>query len=704
MYSLKGIVICFFICFRVFALPAQDVVFILTAMQEVYKVHLADCEPELITPLVDPQNNTPFVSNDIAYGSDSMLYVIGGAGLFRIDPQSGEITFVTPTPGVALSVGLFGTMDGQLISIGAFGDVHIVDIESGVVTFEGNSGLTPGGDITFYKGELYVVDSGNQLWLLDLNDVANPVLVTTAPGPVHLGMTTLVESCNEQTLVLTTVGDIITFDPESGESLTLCADLVPPFNQIYGAAAENAPLAQTYCSIIFDLDADNSSGAGGTDFNAGQACDTASFPLADEDCLLESDHAIDSIQVMLTGVLDAPSEFITIPSSPGFVVNGNGTASVTILNPDTLANQLLCELLSESQYVHTGSASPGVRTVAITPFSTGNAGPTAHMFAELIPAPDAGSDEEVVICPNDTVNLQSLLPPFAEPGGVWLNSEGVSVSPVVTANSGSLTYQVENEYCSSFSVWTISQGEIPSSDFITSPPTCPDSCDAQILILPSPGTVVQFNGSIAGGIIENLCPGLYNFSLLSDDGCSANDSVIVDNPEISADIIWPETICLDEPTVFEISTSAQWEVFYNGEPITDSVFTPNATGIQCITLIEINGCTELEFCTEVVDCSPSPPSPPDGLYIPNAFTPDGDGINDLFGVVSTLEFERFELSIYNRLGQLMFNSVDPDEQWRGNPPGSSDFVSDGVYVWVLAYRVSGDIESAKLNGFVTVLR
>ncbi len=683
---------------------AQDEVYILSAAQEVYKVQLADCETELVTVLIDPQTNSPFVSNDIAYASDSMLYVLGGAGLFRINPQSGEITFVTPTPGVFLSVGLYGTLDGQLISVGAFGDVHIIDIATGNVNFLGNSGLTPGGDLTFYNGQLYVVDSGNQLWLLNLSDVTNPVLVTTAPGPVHLGMTTLVESCNAQTMVLTTVGDIITFDPASGESFTLCADIVPPFNQIYGAAAVNAHMAQIYCNIVFDLDADNSSGAGGADFNAGQACYTASFPLADEDCLLESDHAIDSIQVLLTGVLDGLSEFVMIPTTPGFVVNGNGTASVSILNPDTLANELLCQLLSESQYVHSGPASPGIRTVALTPFSTGNAGPTAHMFAEMIPAPDAGSNEEVVICPNDTVNLQSLLPPFAEQNGVWFNSEGAPVSPIVTANSGTLTYFVENEYCSSFSVWTISPGAIPSSEFITTLPTCPDGCDAQILVLPTPGTIVQFNGSTAEGVIEDVCPGQYNFSLLSDDGCNSNASVFVDNPEITADIIWPEMICLDEPTFFEINTTAEWEVLYNGVPITDSVFTPTAIHLDCITLIEVNGCAELEFCTKVIDCSPAPPSPPDGLYIPNAFTPDGDGINDLFEVVSTLQFERFELNIYNRRGQLMFSSTDPNEKWQGNPPGSSDFVPDGVYVWVLVYRVAGDVESTKLNGFVTVLR
>ncbi|MBK8499426.1 MAG: gliding motility-associated C-terminal domain-containing protein [Flavobacteriales bacterium] len=79
-----------------------------------------------------------------------------------------------------------------------------------------------------------------------------------------------------------------------------------------------------------------------------------------------------------------------------------------------------------------------------------------------------------------------------------------------------------------------------------------------------------------------------------------------------------------------------------------------------------------------------------------------DGINDGFKVVGA-EQDEFELSIFNRWGESVFNSVDPGAAWDGSYSGA--MVPDGTYVYMLRYRDScngtGRMERI---GHVTVLR
>jgi gliding motility-associated-like protein len=99
-----------------------------------------------------------------------------------------------------------------------------------------------------------------------------------------------------------------------------------------------------------------------------------------------------------------------------------------------------------------------------------------------------------------------------------------------------------------------------------------------------------------------------------------------------------------------------------------------------------------------------PPCDPARIRVPNAFTPDGDGVNDTFTVVP---FEGVEvvarLTIYNRWGQKVYEATGPTAAWDGTTfgePAPSD-----VYVWLLEVLCGGGEEERKFRkGDVTVLR
>jgi gliding motility-associated-like protein len=73
-----------------------------------------------------------------------------------------------------------------------------------------------------------------------------------------------------------------------------------------------------------------------------------------------------------------------------------------------------------------------------------------------------------------------------------------------------------------------------------------------------------------------------------------------------------------------------------------------------------------------------------GVYFPTAFTPNDDGKNDLFKMLTEFSFETFSLRIYNRWGEKVFESTDSKQGWNGQYKGRPQPV--GVFVWYCSYR------------------
>ena len=122
----------------------------------------------------------------------------------------------------------------------------------------------------------------------------------------------------------------------------------------------------------------------------------------------------------------------------------------------------------------------------------------------------------------------------------------------------------------------------------------------------------------------------------------------------------------------------------------------NELGQYCITLTAWNqvGCPDTtEQCyVEVEDLT---------IFFPNAFSPNGDDLNDRFGVVSLMSFNTFTLEIFNRWGQRIFTGDSFNDVWDGTFKGQP--VQEGVYV----YRFLAETQSGKKlsrSGSITVIR
>jgi len=118
--------------------------------------------------------------------------------------------------------------------------------------------------------------------------------------------------------------------------------------------------------------------------------------------------------------------------------------------------------------------------------------------------------------------------------------------------------------------------------------------------------------------------------------------------------------------------------FTGGEEISSQqsvVVTPHETTIYEVT---VTLCDGQEF-TDSVTVFVIP-------YIPNAFTPNGDGLNDVFRIIGIPpeNITEFHLQVFDRGGQVIFSTTNIDEAWDGTLNGKS--CPEGVYVWAIYYR------------------
>jgi gliding motility-associated-like protein len=180
------------------------------------------------------------------------------------------------------------------------------------------------------------------------------------------------------------------------------------------------------------------------------------------------------------------------------------------------------------------------------------------------------------------------------------------------------------------------------------------------------------------------------------DGCTATDSiqiVLEDKPDVS---LFPTDTTINSGTSVQLLATGMGMITWSpatGLSCTDClnpIATPTETTTYHITLTQATGCSRTDSVTVTVvppDCSPR---------LPNAFTPNGDMINNDFKPLAA-GIESYNLVIYNRWGQQIFKGDTP---WDGRD-NDNDAPCD-VYIYQTVIQICG--RTVALSGEVTLIR
>jgi len=149
------------------------------------------------------------------------------------------------------------------------------------------------------------------------------------------------------------------------------------------------------------------------------------------------------------------------------------------------------------------------------------------------------------------------------------------------------------------------------------------------------------------------------------------------SPNVTIPLGTSTTLSASGGTTYEWSPSSGLSCTNCAQPIA----TPSTKTVYTVIVSNANGCSSIDSVTIDVEivC--------DNLYIPNAFSPNGDGENDTYKIKGNC-MEKFSLSIYDRWGNQVFETTNINEGWDGNYKGEP--MNTGAYCYrAIIYSQSG---------------
>lgn len=227
--------------------------------------------------------------------------------------------------------------------------------------------------------------------------------------------------------------------------------------------------------------------------------------------------------------------------------------------------------------------------------------------------------------------------------------------------------------------------------------------------------LIRASGNYTG--TQTISP-LINFSQVKCDvpvdtipPCQPLFTVNTDCDLVQNTVTWllTDDPCYDETTqinvYYSVMGSDDLQIVYTTTDTTQTVFVHTGletiAGCYAVTAVDSFGNESPPIqvlCIDIDSCS---------LYsLPNVFTPNGDGYNDFFIPFPYKFVDKIDLQIFNRWGNIVFETNDPDINWDGKSKQTNIESSSGVYFYVcnVYERRLGGLKMRSINGFLHLLR
>ena len=377
--------------------------------------------------------------------------------------------------------------------------------------------------------------------------------------------------------------------------------------------------------------------------------------------------------------------------------------------PDLGSDTVICDYPGNQALFDAGggysnySWNTGATTQTISPNQTGpysvtvtdgNCHGVDTVMLTMSPAPTADAGQDVEICFGDTALLSAQAIPNAN--YLWSdNTTNIStaVSPT-TSQSFSVTVSI-GQNCQDSDTVHVKVNPLPTAD------AGPDQeiCKGDSVVVQASGGVsyVWNTGDQTASIIQfpNV-NNTYVVTVTDANGCKETDEMEVKinmPPNISIQAS-KDSLCLGDSTVLTATgaTSYNWSTGATGAAL---FLVPSGTSTYRVFGIDDKGCEN--SASKVIfaeDCST--------FFMPNSFTPNGDGLNDIFVPVGDFGgILDYQLYIYNRQGQLVFQSNEITKGWDGKY--DDEDVPGAAYAYIVSYKTVWGKEFSK-RGTVTVIR
>jgi|GEM_PF-7071434 len=390
-------------------------------------------------------------------------------------------------------------------------------------------------------------------------------------------------------------------------------------------------------------------------------------------------------------VAKSPSPTISVTSSPTACDTTNGTATATASGGTSPYSYSW-----SSGSTSTTANGLGTGTYTITVTDAHGCSAASSVSVSVTPSPTLVMSSVASKCDSSTGSATATASGGAGPYIYnWSPGSGTGTT-ISDLAPGQYTVVVKNKnVCTSTDTITVKRTGPPVITISSTSPICRG--DSAVITATGGGKYLWSTGATTSSITVKPTTNT-TYTVTVNNGCvdSASTTVMVDNTSI--------TVCCDTTigsgsSAFVRASGATGYVWSPQSTVdcytcAATTVTPTTTGQTTYTVIgtDSNGCKSFGYVTIDVTCA--------SFTVPNVFTPNSDGKNDVF-LVKAVGTQSYSIIIYDRWGKEIYSSNDPATPWDGKNKNGV-MVSDGVYYYIIK-STCNSVES-DYHGFVQVIK
>gem|GEM_PF-1130897 len=394
------------------------------------------------------------------------------------------------------------------------------------------------------------------------------------------------------------------------------------------------------------------------------------------------------LEVTKNGCTGRDTISVTIAPRPA-VSLGNDTSlcdrdiPLTLFSPQPAGTQYLWS---------TGLSTPAIEVTRTDTYwleaTLGDCKGSDTIMVKVIPTPSIHIGNDSFICEGQPADIGDAIP-----GATYLWNTGGTTSSIAVPESGSYWMTADLEGCKVSDTVLITVTPLPAPDLGPDGDICP----GQVIVLDAsdthyPVSSYRWNTGDTASSLPVKDAGTYRVEVTSPYNCKGYDTVTFTYHPLPTVLLGDDTtVCEETPLVLNAfsvnSDSLRWSDGSVGYSLTIT-----EGGVYIVSGINKCGETRDTISIKQIFCD---------IWVPNAFTPNGDGVNDVFRVLgNTGRLESFRLRVFNRWGQLLFETSDRRKGWDGRQQGGEAQL--GAYVYMLEYSLND--QPVLQKGNFTLLR
>lgn len=282
-----------------------------------------------------------------------------------------------------------------------------------------------------------------------------------------------------------------------------------------------------------------------------------------------------------------------------------------------------------------------------------------------------------------------------------------SVFPINGLTPKTYLIKVINGTCSASTSITISEPHLLTSVATATSATCEvfnGTVSAKVSGGVGPYTYIWSNRTISADA-SNLAPATYTITVSDNNGCTSVSSATVNKLDIETIVTAPFEETIEEGNSVQLreigGKSYSWlpTEGLSCSNCANPIASPLTTTTYSLTTLDGNGCPIKSTLT--INVRQMCIGNEEAVFIPNVFSPNGDGKNDVLFVQGN-GLKRIYMSIYNRWGNLVFETADQSNGWDGTYKGSA--VEEGTFIYFLKGLCIQSGAEITLKGNVTLIK